>query len=39
MMPDDLKNLTAAQLAEQIEYHNRKYWAEVLGGRRTGDQR
>ena len=27
-MPDDLKNLTAAQLAEQIEYHNRKYWAE-----------
>lgn len=28
MMPDDLKNLTAAQLAEQIEYHNRKYWAE-----------
>ena len=27
-MPDDLKNLTAAQLAKQIEYHNRKYWAE-----------
>ncbi len=27
-MTEDLKNLTAARLAEQIEYHNRKYWAE-----------